>query len=217
MFYGSSMKIRVAKKPPDAYQHGDLREALVDAGLKLLAEGGVKALSLRAAAQLAGVSHAAPYRHYKDKDALVASIAERGFRQLTAAMREELGPDGHTLQTPEKLRRLGVGYVNFALRHPANLQVMFGGILKRPDVPEPLQTAASESYAMLHDSVVAGIASGELRRADSEQVALACWSMVHGLAGLIMNGALPPMAPEALRETCMQLLRHLGAGIDGDG
>ena len=215
MFYGPHMKIRVARKAADAYQHGDLREALVDAGLKLLAEGGVKALSLRAAAQLAGVSHAAPYRHYRDKDALVAAIAERGFRQLTASMREELGTDGATLRTPEKLRRLGVGYVAFALSHPANLQVMFSGILKQPDVPEPLLTAANESYAMLHDSVAAGIASRELRAADPEHVTLACWSMVHGLAGLIMNGALPPMAPEALRETCMQLLRHLGEGIDG--
>src|ERR1700755_3363189 len=84
------MKIRVAKKPADSYQHGDLREALVDAGLKLLIEGGVEDLSLRAAAQLAGVSHAAPYRHYRDKDALVAAIAERGFRLLTESMRSEL-------------------------------------------------------------------------------------------------------------------------------
>ena len=79
------MKIRVARKPAHAYQHGNLREALIQAGLKLLGEAGVQGLSLRAAAQLAGVSHAAPYRHFKDKDALVAAVAEQGFRLLTAA------------------------------------------------------------------------------------------------------------------------------------
>jgi AcrR family transcriptional regulator len=75
--------IRVPRKRPDAYQHGDLRPALIQAGLKLLTEGGTRSLSLRAAAQLAGVSHAAPYRHFRDKDALVAAIAEEGFRLLT--------------------------------------------------------------------------------------------------------------------------------------
>ena len=84
------MKIKVPRKPANTYQHGNLREALVQAGLKLLSEGGVEGLSLRAAAQLAGVSHAAPYRHFKDKDALVAAIAEQGFRLLTASMRAQL-------------------------------------------------------------------------------------------------------------------------------
>ena len=61
------MKIRVTRKPEDAYQHGNLREALIQAGLRLLSEGGLENLSLRGAAQLAGVSHAAPYRHFRDK------------------------------------------------------------------------------------------------------------------------------------------------------
>src|SRR5687768_15831033 len=122
------MKIRVSRKPADAYQHGDLAEALVQAGLKLLTEGGVEKLSLRAAAQLAGVSHAAPYRHFRDKDALVAAIAERGFRLLTASMKEEIAevPPG---DTRERRMAAGIGYVRFATRHPAYLQVIFGGLL----------------------------------------------------------------------------------------
>src|SRR4051812_14423120 len=84
------MAVRVARKKADAYQHGNLREAMIHAGLKLLGEGGVQSLSLRAAAQLAGVSHAAPYRHFRDKDALVAAIAEEGFKLLTRRMREEI-------------------------------------------------------------------------------------------------------------------------------
>src|SRR5690349_3367842 len=119
------MKIKVARKPANTYQHGNLREALVQAGLKLLAEGGVEGLSLRAAAQLAGVSHAAPYRHFKDKDALVAAIAEQGFRLLTASMRAELEQLGAGADTHQRMRALGQGYVRFAREHPGYLGVIF--------------------------------------------------------------------------------------------
>jgi AcrR family transcriptional regulator len=121
-------KIRVARKPVDAYQHGNLAEALVQAGLKLLSEGGVEKLSLRAAAQLAGVSHAAPYRHFRDKDALVSAIAERGYRLLTASMKEEL-ERCRSREPGARLQAIGVGYLRFGLSHPAYLQVIFGGVL----------------------------------------------------------------------------------------
>src|SRR5438477_12486515 len=120
------MSIRVPRKRPDAYQHGNLRQALIQAGLKLLGESGVAGLTLRAAAQLAGVSHAAPYRHFRDKQALVAAIAERGFRQLTAAMREELGRC-RSSDARERLTSLGLGYARFAIHSPASLRVIFGG------------------------------------------------------------------------------------------
>src|SRR5688500_2611291 len=126
------MKIRVARKPADVYQHGNLRQALVQAGLKLLTDGGLPALSLRGAAQLAGVSHAAPYRHFKDKDALLAAIAEQGFRVLTACMREEAGKLGEraaSAPVQERLLALGKGYLHFAVEHPAYLQLLFGGVL----------------------------------------------------------------------------------------
>src|SRR3982751_1002807 len=99
--------IRVRRKPADAYQHGDLREALIQAGLKLLTERGVAALALRAAAQLAGVSHAPPYGHFRDKDAWVDAIGERGFRMLTAAMQVQIARVA-TADTPARLRASGV-------------------------------------------------------------------------------------------------------------
>src|SRR5215470_1581765 len=102
------MTIRVPRKKPDQYQHGDLREALIQGGLKLLSEQGLAGFSLRGAAQLAGVSHAAPYRHFADKQALVAAIAERGFRLLTASMREELAASGATT-TIDKMYAMGTG------------------------------------------------------------------------------------------------------------
>ena len=146
------MRIRVTKKAPDAYQHGDLREALIDAGVKLLMEGGADALSLRGAAQLAGVSHAAPYRHYKDKDALIAAIAERGFRLLTAKMRSHLEASG-ARKADRKLVALGVGYVMFGMEHPAYLQLIFGGFRSRTDMPPELAAAGAQAYSVLRDTV----------------------------------------------------------------
>ena len=137
------MKIRVPRKPANTYQHGNLREALVQAGLKLLSEGGVEGLSLRAAAQLAGVSHAAPYRHFKDKDALVAAIAEQGFRLLTASMRAQLAvlDARHSVDTHERLVALGKGYVGFAWEHLAYFRVIFGGVLAKDRTTPALKEA----------------------------------------------------------------------------
>ena len=209
-----AMKIRVAKKPADAYQHGDLREALVDAGVKLLTEGGLDALSLRGAAQLAGVSHAAPYRHYRDKDALVAAIAERGFRMLTQAMQREL-QESAARKAGRKLVALAVGYVTFATTHPAYLKLIFGGALAKQCGGAPLLEAGAEAYNVLRDVVVAGISSGELRKADPEETTLACWAIVHGLSMLIIDGAVPkPETRELERSLTERLVGMLSHGIE---
>ena len=207
------MTIRVARKKADSYQHGDLKEALVQAGLKLLSEEGLSGLSLRAAAQLAGVSHAAPYRHFADKQALVAAIAERGFRLLTASMREELA-GCKADDSVERLLALGVGYVRFATRHPDYLRVIFGGVICDQSSP-PLQAAGEEAYNALRDVVAAGLDRGELRGGDPDLVSLSCWSLVHGLSALLSSGAVPPPANEsALRELVLANLRLLSQGID---
>jgi len=207
------MKLRVAKKPADSYQHGDLREALIDAGLKLLSEGGVERLSLRAAAQLAGVSHTAPYRHYRDKEALVAAIAERGFRLLTVSMQSELARS-HAQRAPDKVLALGLGYIGFGTAHPAYLQLIFGGVLSKQNPPAELQAAGSEAYLTLRTAVADGITAGELRSGNADELALACWSLVHGLAMLIINGAVQrPSSKQAERELGTRLLGLLGAGI----
>jgi AcrR family transcriptional regulator len=208
-----TMTIRVARKKPDSYQHGDLREALIQAGLKLLADGDPAALTLRAAAQLAGVSHAAPYRHFQDKQALVSAIAERGFRQLTAAMREELARCA-SADARQRMVALGLGYFRFAKSNPASLQVIFGGVLARKHIPPDLMAAGDEAYLTLRNEIAAGIARRELREGNPDQLALACWSLVHGASALLINGAIhrPPSA-SAERELVTGLLRLLGEGV----
>lgn len=209
------MKIKVARKPANTYQHGNLREALVQAGLKLLSEGGVEGLSLRAAAQLAGVSHAAPYRHFKDKDALVAAIAEQGFRLLTASMRAELDrlEASQAADPHQRLTAVGKGYVQFALEHPAYLRVIFGGVLAKDRTTPELKLAGNEAYETLRGLVADGVAGGELVGGDADTLSLACWSMVHGLSHLLISDAivLPPgMAAPAVTEI---LLRILNLGV----
>lgn len=203
------MPIKVPRKPADAYQHGNLRAALIQAGLKLLAEGGVPNLSLRAAAQLAGVSHAAPYRHFADKDALVAAIAEEGFRLLTVSMQRALeGLDAAPILP--RFRALGLGYVRFAMAHPAHLRVMFGGMIDDRRATEAVHAAGKEAYGLLHATVAEGLARGELRGPDADTVAAAAWSMVHGLSMLLIDGALQrPGKPAPDGDTITPLLLHL--------
>jgi AcrR family transcriptional regulator len=206
------MIIRVARKKPDSYQHGDLKEALIQAGLKLLTEQGVAAFSLRAAAQLAGVSHAAPYRHFADKQALVAAISERGFRLLTASMREELAASKATAAV-DRMYALGVGYVRFGTRHPDYLRVIFGSAVG-DKAPAELRAAAEEAYRELRTVVEAGIATGELRAGDPGLVSLSCWSLVHGLSALLSSGpVVMPGNPAALRDLVVANMRLLGQGI----
>lgn len=211
----SAMAVRVPRKPADAYQHGNLRPALIQAGLRLLAEGGPQNLSLRAAANLAGVSHAAPYRHFVDKDALVAAIAEEGFRLLTARMRAAVS-SCRSERAVDRLEALALGYVGFAVEHPAHLRVVFGGVAKKDSAPDSLKAAGAEAYGLLRDTVAKGITSGELRKGDPDEVALACWSLTHGLGMLLAERALPPPLCErdAARELTRTVTKLLTTGIN---
>src|SRR5256712_12176672 len=109
---------------PKRYHHGDLPRALLDAALHIVETQGTAALTLRAAARSAGVSQAAPYRHFANKEAILAAVAEDGFRSLMAAMREASAASG--AGPLERLRAVGLGYATFATRHPSHFRVMFG-------------------------------------------------------------------------------------------
>jgi AcrR family transcriptional regulator len=152
------------------YHHGDLREALLASAMKIVVKEGVAGLSVRAAARRAKVSHNAPYRHFPDRDSLLAGIAAKGF----ALLAEELkGGSGKTM---------GEAYVRFALRHPQLFRLMFGGMLPSARFPD-LQHAGAAAYQALVDSF--RVHSPE---AQAELAAAAAWSLVHGLANLLLDG-----------------------------
>ncbi|MFF5786392.1 TetR/AcrR family transcriptional regulator [Streptomyces sp. NPDC012693] len=152
------------------YHHGDLRQAVLAAALDVIAADGPGALSLRDLARRAGVSHAAPAHHFKDRTGLLTAVAAQGYELLADAL--AAAPD---------LRERGVRYVRFAVEHPAHFQVMFQPELLRADDPDLL--AAKERAS-------AGLRSGiaELRDVpDARTAGVAAWSLAHGFATLLLT------------------------------
>jgi AcrR family transcriptional regulator len=175
--------------PKAAYHHGDLRAALVGAAMDLLEEGGEAELSLRAVARRAGVSAAAPYRHYDDREALVSAVAAVGYRELA----ERLAAAHPSPSTPDELASVAVAYVQFALERPALFRIMFGEPCDRDSDERVAATAAVSLY-------VRGIVERTFPQADSEALATAVWALVHGLAFLHLDGKLDAATPTAVAE-----------------
>jgi AcrR family transcriptional regulator len=167
------------------YHHGDLRAALVAAGLAMLEAG--EPFSLRALARQAGVSPTAPYRHFPDRDALESALAVRGLQDLMVA----LAPNGQTPATSEEVAELGVRYVRFALARPALFRLMFGRECDDQD-DERVRAAAA-----LHD-YLATVLGHVFPNADADALATAGWSLAHGLAFLHLDGKLANSDPAAV-------------------
>ena len=168
------------------YHHGNLREELLGAAIRLIAEVGPTAFTLREVARRAGVSHNAPYRHFRDRDDLIATVAAQGFHELTQAMVEAAATKTDAL---ERLKSAGLCYVAFALRRPEHLTVMFDAPTserKHPDSPEG-KLAFSTLMSFVKDSQD----TGRLPAGDLHQMALLAWTMVHGIAKLAITGRLP--------------------------
>lgn len=168
----------------DSYHHGDLRATLVRAGLELIREVGAEGFTLREVARRSNVSHAAPYRHFRDKSELTAAIAEEGFTILAKEMRRAAAAKG----TPrQRLVRAGRAYVAFALRRPEHFKVMFATPLDAERHPAA-RKAADEAFAGLVSLVVACQEAKQLRALPRLTVARITWSQVHGIATLACNG-----------------------------
>jgi AcrR family transcriptional regulator len=169
------------------YHHGDLKNALIAGALKQIAARGAGALSLREVARCTGVSHASTYRHFPNKESVLATIAEQGFRKLSQAMRIAAQGD---CDPQEKLHRAGAAYVEFGVSHPHHLQVMFGGFIVSDEAYPGLAEASKEAYELLTSTVRAGQKAGQIQSKDPQLIALAAWSQVHGLALLIASGQI---------------------------
>lgn len=175
-------------KPRRAYHHGDLRQALVDATLALIAKEDVGAVSLREVARRAGVTAAAPYHHFRDKDALLAAVAEEGYRALNQRMDEALS-GVRTPRLEARVRALARCYVRFAVEHPAHYRVMFREEWGDEEKYASLHTEGMRAYqSLLELATAAREASGG--RIDVDTLAFATWAWVHGLASLWNEGPL---------------------------
>ncbi len=197
---------RAPVPPPKPYHHGNLRDSLLDAADAVLLTHGASGITLREVAKAAGVSHAAPYHHFASLDDLLATVAERGFQRLIAA----LEPTTRLTNSRERLLQISEVYVNCARAHPSQFRLMFGPLLSRKREFPALQIAAERSFGM----VVAAATALDPRR--GTELALLGWSLCHGLSHLLIDGALEgmsmPLPPTAL------LARQLTErALDGGG
>jgi AcrR family transcriptional regulator len=175
--------VAALKKRP--YHHGDLHAALIRAALLLVEENGVKGFALSDAARLAGVSVAAPYRHFKDKEALLAEIAGEGFVLFRDALAR--AAQTHSTNKVARLVEMGVAYVDFALEHRSHFKVMWEGGFSKEKYPELGQTAYA-AYLLLEKAAMELLPGSQPRR--QQALVATAWSLVHGYASLTLDQEL---------------------------
>ena len=202
--------MRIQKK--SGYHHGDLKQTLIDVSVDVINREGLEALSLRALANQAGVSSGAPYHHFADRNDLLATIALQGFELLGQAMvsrRDAAPPDAGA-----RLDAIGQAYVNFAVTHPGHFRVMFRD--NSPAARNPALSAASQQafrllFAVIEECQRAGAAPA----GNPATLVYSAWSLVHGLATLWVDGALPTarVDPATLAPEVTRLLSRMLAAL----
>ena len=181
-----------------AYHHGNLKAALTAAAVEILDREGIPGLTLRAVARRAGVSRQAPYNHFRNVDDLIAAVAEESFLGLQAALEDT----GKGARGPRLMQEMGIRYVCFAVANPGRFRVMFGPQLHRRDEFPALARAADRVFAALSGppaSLLASSNPGTGRPARNTippgDPRIALWSVVHGLAHLLIDGQLTSRPP----------------------
>lgn len=170
------------------YHHGDLKSELIEIGAKLLIEDGLENFSLRKVAKKIGVSHAAPYRHFENKEDLILKIAEKGIDEFYDALAK---PYHEFIDQPKtQLIELGKAYIKFANNNPYLMKILFFSDLKNKVDLTKITNSNKNSYSMLEESARNCIASGETNVKDPLTLSLLSWSFVHGLSALIMEGVI---------------------------
>jgi AcrR family transcriptional regulator len=200
------------------YHHGNLKEALLQAALGLIAEKGPAGFTFADAARSAGVSPAAPYRHFRDRDELLSSIAQRGFEQFEAVL-TAAWDDGRP-DTVTAFERAGKAYLAFAREEPAFYSAMFESGLP-VDLNPALQAASERTFGIIRAAAerLAALAPPGVARPPALMMALHIWSMSHGVASLFGRGdaarrKLPMSAEELLEAELLIYLRGLGFPTD---
>ncbi|MFT3694151.1 MAG: TetR/AcrR family transcriptional regulator [Kofleriaceae bacterium] len=194
-----------------AYHHGNLREALIAAALKEIGKSGPDGFSLREVARRAGVSAPAVYRHFKDKDQLLAAVAVECGQRITQAMQEAVAaaPDDPL----EKFRARGIAYVQFAVSHPEHFRAMsvpnFWDRLPKDHMAEATADEASQRA-----EIERGQAAGLIALFEVEDIMLLAPAAVHGLAQFIVEGRLGPVDAKRATELANKMTAFLAAGLE---
>ncbi len=200
----------------ESYHHGDLRETLLTACLRLIGTEGIGAVSLRRVAREAGVSPGAPYHHFADRAALLGALAGRGFALLAAdltAVREK------TDDPVTALTEITDAYVAFAIDHPAYFRLMFRPELSQPGKDAEAEQAGEAAFAALADTVADCVRIGALPADSTGVLTVAVWSLGHGIASLWLDGQLDKRSTElhtSAREVATQVSRLITTLLAGD-
>lgn len=170
------------------YHHGDLKNALIKAGVEILSKEGIEGLSLRKVAQRAGVSHNAPYSHFPDKQSLIAAISTEGFKQLY----EELGLaiSAHPTEPKKQLQEGAQRYVQFAMNNTDTFKIMFSGVLEKEKEYPAFVEISHKTFDRVVEIVRACQDAGILRPSPAEIMAVAVWGQVHGILALRLEGQI---------------------------
>ena len=189
---------KAVKKPAKPYHHGDLRRALLDEAVRTIQTHGVEHLTLRTVGERLGVSRSALYRHFADKQSLLATVGKEGFRNLHEAVGDAWERNGRGRAAFEAMAK---AYVQFAVAHPSHYRVMFGGFIESAAKDDHFIAEAKAAFQVLVDALVEQQNAGEIRREDPVLMARFVWAVVHGAAMLIIDGQLPEAAQrEALEQ-----------------
>jgi AcrR family transcriptional regulator len=170
--------------PERPYHHGNLRQALLDQAERTVRERGVQELSLRELARDVGVSHGAPRRHFPDRQALLDALAETGFARLGSELRAAADAAGD--EFADRLQATAVGYIRFATRDPALLDLMFAA--KHREALPTLQEAVEQAFSVMLELILRGQAEGYLQDGDPERVGLVLFATIQGIAALVTGG-----------------------------
>ena len=182
---------RPGKKRAKPYHHGDLRRALLDEALRTIQTRGIEHLTLRTVGERLGVSRSALYRHFADKQALLATVGREGFCTLRQAIADAWERNG---RGPTGFRAMGEAYVQFAVAYPSHYRVMFGGFIESAAKDDHFIAEARAAFQVLVKALVEQQSAGDLRRDDPVLMARFVWAVVHGTAMLLIDGQLPKAA-----------------------
>ena len=193
----------------ESYHHGDLKNALVAAGVEILAGEGLNAISLRNVAKKAGVSHSAPYAHFKDKQALLAAISTEGFKKLLTQLKSVVSQ--YKEQPEQLLPEACWVYYQFALQETNIFKMMFSGVLEKEKDYSDFVEVVQKTFQVVVEVVTICQTAGILQAGESQLTAMTLWAQIHGMISLYLEGQISHtiLDQHDLREILLYSLNQL--------
>jgi AcrR family transcriptional regulator len=193
------------------YHHGDLRRAVIDTALQLIAEQGIASLTMREIGQRIGVSRMAPYRHFENKEVLLVALAEEGFRSLFTYLQTTL--DRSPPHPLARLQAIGVAYILYAVAHPVHYRVMFDSSLSDRTIYPTLYQAALQNFTCLMARIIECQEVQLIRAGDPQELAQINWALFHGLSMLFIDRQFVTMGCAPIEELANSALTSLIEGL----